>query len=795
MEIKLIADTSVYSAPAGFTAAIQAAAAIYDELFPGNYTVNIRYGWGTWDNQVDPGLRNANGAEGGPVTGTTVSYATVKSWLTADAQLPVQQEALASLPASFPNDANTFYVSSAEEKAFGVYTGSSSAVDGAIGFGTGTSPIYFLEAALHEIGHALGRTTDYYAGDPTVMDLFRYSAVGTYNWAGYEPSYLSFNGGITAIANFSTVSDYGDFAVDGLTPNDPYNYLVNGSVQTLTNLDIQLMNVLGFGSNATPPDVTVSVVSDVSVQEGQSIAASSLITSIANPHGDSITQHLYIDNGGGSGHFTVNGVAEPDGQWISAGNSDVVQYVGGTSPGSDQLGVGVYDATTNSYAYSSLFSAITTGSQSPSPLGPTDASWHVAGFGDFAGTGGSEMLLRDSNSGQLEIYYVSDNSTGSDASGASTTSNAAISLGQVGLDWQTVGFGSFSGNANETDMLMQDTNTGAFEVYDINNNAVSSAAAMGQVGLNWQVAGFGDFSGNANETDMLLRDSNTGTFEVFDISHNNITLATSMGQVGLNWQIAGFGDFSSNVNETDMLLRDSNTGTFELYDISHNNVTLATSMGQVGLNWQIVSFGDFSGNVNETDMLLRDSNTGTFELYDISHNNITLATSMGQVGLDWQVVGLGDFSGNANETDMLMLNSNTGVFELYDIRNNTITSATSLGQLGLAGQLSGQGAVAPSAPSAAWSPPVAPSPASTDTLFVFLGTFGQNTVEQFNPLVDTIELSATEFANFAAVQSHMQQVGANTVITYDANDTITLVGVSLASLHASNFEFTLGFAQ
>ena len=113
--------------------------------FPGNYTVNIRYGWGTWDNQVDPGLRNANGAEGGPVTGTTVSYATVKSWLTADAQLPVQQEALASLPASnsaFPNDANTFYVSSAEEKAFGVYTGSSSAVDGAIGFGTG--PVQYI---------------------------------------------------------------------------------------------------------------------------------------------------------------------------------------------------------------------------------------------------------------------------------------------------------------------------------------------------------------------------------------------------------------------------------------------------------------------------------------------------------------------------------------------------------------------------------------------------------------------------------------------------------------------------
>ena len=79
------------------------------------------------------------------------------------------------------------------------------------------------------------------------------------------------------------------------------------------------------------------------------------------------------------------------------------------------------------------------------------------------------------------------------------------------------------------------------------------------VGLEWQVAGFGDFSGNANETDMLLRNSTTGTFEVYDISNNTITNAAALGQVGPEWQVAGFGDFSGNANETDMLLRNSTT--------------------------------------------------------------------------------------------------------------------------------------------------------------------------------------------------------------------------------------------
>jgi hypothetical protein len=69
--------------------------------------------------------------------------------------------------------------------------------------------------------------------------------------------------------------------------------------------------------------------------------------------------------------------------------------------------------------------------------------------------------------------------------------------------------------------------------------ACNAAASMGQVGLDWTVAGFGDFSGNANETDMLLRNSTSGAFEVYDISKNAITSAASMGQVGPEWSISG----------------------------------------------------------------------------------------------------------------------------------------------------------------------------------------------------------------------------------------------------------------
>ena len=104
------------------------------------------------------------------------------------------------------------------------------------------------------------------------------------------------------------------------------------------------------------------------------------------------------------------------------------------------------------------------------------------------------------------------------------------------------------------------------------------AYQLGQVGPEWKVAGLGGFDGS-DTSDMILRDSNNGAFEVYDISNNNITNAVSMGQVGLEWTVSGFADFSSKPSETDMLMRNSNTGQFELYDICER--TAATGLNTI----------------------------------------------------------------------------------------------------------------------------------------------------------------------------------------------------------------------
>jgi hypothetical protein len=227
------------------------------------------------------------------------------------------------------------------------------------------------------------------------------------------------------------------------------------------------------------------------------------------------------------------------------------------------------------------------------------------------------------------------------------TDRAERTLCAVGGTFLVQGFGDFSSNPNETDMLLRSDTTGSFEIYDISNNKITFATSMGSVGLDWQIGGqdgFGNTSSIGNfsskgEADMILRNGKTGALE-YDIANNQITNAFALATVGTDWFIVGTGNFSSNPGESDMLMRQGNTGAFEVYDIANNQITNAFALGAVGTDWTVAGLGPMSGVPGESDMLLRNEKTGAQEVYDISHNQITTAASMGSVGLDWQPGGV-----------------------------------------------------------------------------------------------------------------------------------------------------------
>jgi hypothetical protein len=109
-------------------------------------------------------------------------------------------------------------------------------------------------------------------------------------------------------------------------------------------------------------------------------------------------------------------------------------------------------------------------------------------------------------------------------------------------------------------MLLRNSNTGGLEVYDINNNQITGAAFLGAVGLDWQFAGIAAANG-AGTSDLVLHNVNTGAFEVYDIANNQITGAAPLGAVGTDWQLGGFaadpptGSMGSSDNSTSQLVQ------------------------------------------------------------------------------------------------------------------------------------------------------------------------------------------------------------------------------------------------
>ncbi len=80
-----------------------------------------------------------------------------------------------------------------------------------------------------------------------------------------------------------------------------------------------------------------------------------------------------------------------------------------------------------------------------------------------------------------------------------------------------------------------------------------------------------------------------------------------------------------------------------------------------------------------------------------------------------------------------------------------------------------------------------------DDRFVFHNGDGQDTVTDFAPgdaAGDVIDLHNYDATDFASLQPFMTQVGADTVIAFDAQNTITLHNVTMTQLNAGDFIFS-----
>jgi hypothetical protein len=424
-------DENPASLPSGFVAAGDYVVSYFDSLFTNNVDLTIAVGYGEIDGQ-----RLASNALGESLAYVAAEpYASVRNALLAQ-NAPGANTLPVSAPANAPANLLT---TQAEAKALGLVA-NNGGVDGYVGFDAApnifsysttaappSSEYDFVAAAEHEFSEVMGRISGLdEAAVLTPMDLYRYSAPNTRQFTTGAASYFSIDSGATNLDNWNNfqtgnTGDLGDWAPSA--GNDAFDDVENpGVFDTFTAIDLTLMNALGWASS---PPLQMTLSSDV----------------------------FWLNGDGSLAAWTVSGLQQ-------------VTYQG-------------------------------------SPAMP-DASWSVAGIGDFNGDGKSDVLWHNTN-GTLVDWTMS---------GSQITASQAITIqGQIAspdASWSIAGIGDFNGDG-KSDILWRNTN-GTLIDWTMNGSQVASTQEVTLQGspatpdASWQIAQIGDFNANG-KSDILWRNS------------------------------------------------------------------------------------------------------------------------------------------------------------------------------------------------------------------------------------------------------------------------------------------------
>jgi len=408
--------------------------------------------------------------------------------------------------ASNVNGVSSFKISRAQERVFGLLpaVNGTSVDDGSIGMGTGFKGNVLVSGALHEITHALGRDNG------TSLDVFRFTSFGSRLFTGggsSVPAYFSLDDGMTDIADFGQNSDPGDFLnppSSTRTPNDPLNENV-GNLGALTPIDREIMDALGFAIK--PPS---AVPYDFNGDEAGDIFWRSTSGGLAD----------WDMTGGSMGALVVtfNGTPiGPDPAWNVAGISD---FNGDNN--ADILWRNVSGALVD---WSMNGSAITSGNfltLNGQVIAP-DATWSIAGTGDFNGNGNADILWRQSASGALAIWDM--NGATINTSTAITSNGAAI---RPDASWSIAGIGDFDGDGN-ADLLWRQGSTGTLALWLMNGSTISASVTPSFDGTaispdqSWSIVQVSDFNGDGM-SDILWRNTD-GTLTEWMMNGGNIVQA------------------------------------------------------------------------------------------------------------------------------------------------------------------------------------------------------------------------------------------------------------------------------
>ena len=300
--------------------------------------------------------------------------------------------------------------------------------------------------------------------------------------------------------------------------------------------------------------------------------------------------------------------------------------------------------------------------------GSVDSVTVIRKRGDFGGDGRSDVLWRNTSTGENYLYPMN---------GRTILGGEGYLRTVADLNWTVAGIGDFDGD-HKADILWRNTSTGENYIYPMDGRTTKpSEGYLRTVPLNWTVAGIGDFDGDGKD-DILWRNTITGENYLYPM--DGLTIKPTEGYLrtvaDLNWTVVGIGDFDGD-GKADILWRNTNTGENYVYLMDGRSIKQGEGYVRsvADLNWTVAGIGDFDAD-GKADIVWRNTSTGENYLYPMDGRAIK--SSEGYVrtvaDLTWQIAALGDYDGDG-KTDLVWRNSNSGENYLYPMDGRTIKSS------------------------------------------------------------------------------------------------------------------------
>ncbi len=110
-----------------------------------------------------------------------------------------------------------------------------------------------------------------------------------------------------------------------------------------------------------------------------------------------------------------------------------------------------------------------------------------------------------------------------------------VKIGKISTTHQILGSGDFNGDGN-IDILIQDTTTGGITVWYMDGTTYVGSDRLATVPASLHVCGAGDFNGDG-KPDIILQDTVTGERKIWLMDGKNHDSTVTVGTLPVEWQI------------------------------------------------------------------------------------------------------------------------------------------------------------------------------------------------------------------------------------------------------------------